>query len=130
MRGLLTCIVLCAASACQAASGAEESLGRLFFSPAERQAMARGGEQPSPIVIGPDETQINGYVARHGQRSTVWLNGRPLGVGQSQAGLSVGAVLPAQREVELSGADGRRFRLKPEQGSTASRAISQGGSGR
>lgn len=57
--------------------GAQE-LGRLFFSPAERDALdARRSDRPgsAPAAVQAP-VRIDGYVLRSGGRPTVWVNGR------------------------------------------------------
>ena len=56
--------------------GAQE-LGRLFFSPAERDALdarrsERSGSAPAAVQA---PVRIDGYVLRSGGPSTVWVNG-------------------------------------------------------
>ena len=62
------------------ASSAQE-LGRLFFTPEQRQALdarrkARVPDKPAATVASPT-VRLDGYVKRSGGRSTVWVNGEP-----------------------------------------------------
>ena len=60
-----------------------QELGRLFFTPEQRQALdqrrrARVPDRPSaPLVVSPT-TRLDGYVRRQGGKSTVWVNGEAL----------------------------------------------------
>ncbi len=56
-----------------------EELGRLFFTPEQRQALdarrkARVPDKPAAAVASPT-LRLDGYVKRSGGRSTVWVNG-------------------------------------------------------
>jgi hypothetical protein len=80
-RGLpyVLLLVLLASQSTQAA----ESLGRLFFTPAQRNSLDAGKKlkavagQPAPS--GPQMTTLNGVVTRSDGESTVWVNGRAVG---------------------------------------------------
>ena len=60
-----------------------QELGRLFFTPEQRQALdarrrARVPDRPSaPVVVSPT-TRMDGYVQRRGGKSTVFVNGEPI----------------------------------------------------
>jgi len=61
---------------------AQESTGRLFFTPEQRQALdarrrSRLPDRPSAPVISPT-TRLDGYVRRENGKSTVWVNGEAL----------------------------------------------------
>jgi hypothetical protein len=63
-------------------SSAQESIGRLFFTPEQRQALdarrrSRLPDRPSAPVISPT-TRLDGYVQRENGKSTVWVNGEAL----------------------------------------------------
>jgi predicted deacylase len=56
-----------------------QELGRLFFTPEQRQALdarrkARVPDKPAAAVAAPT-MRLDGYVKRSGGRSTVWVNG-------------------------------------------------------
>ncbi len=61
-----------------------EPLGRLFFTPAQRNALDAGKHvrasqiSPASAVRVPQEVKLNGVVTRSDGESTVWVNGRPL----------------------------------------------------
>ncbi len=89
--------------------GAQE-LGRLFFTPEQREALdarrrARVPDKPAPVPLAVSPTtRLDGYVRRSDGRSTVWVNGdtaydsRP----QPDGSVAVGV-----------GDGGSRVRLKP-----------------
>ena len=98
-------------------AAAEEPLGRLFFTPEQREALdarrrARIPDKPAATIIESPTTRLDGRVVRSGGKSTVWVNGTPIPEGSqpegmrvtprrgdpAQAGLSIGE---ADREVEL-----------------------------
>lgn len=59
-----------------------QELGRLFFTPEQRQALdarrkARVPDKPAATVTVSPTLRLDGYVKRSGGRSTVWLNGEP-----------------------------------------------------
>ena len=84
-------IVLLVLLAQCALCGAQE-LGRLFFSPAERDALdaRRSGKSGSTPAAAQAPVRIDGYVLRSGGRPTVWVNG---GAGRSNVKVNVGSTL-------------------------------------
>jgi hypothetical protein len=72
-------------------AAASQDLGRLFFTPEQRDALdarrkARVPDKPAaaPVVISPT-TRLDGYVQRSGGRSTAFVNGVPVPEGSSEA---------------------------------------------
>jgi hypothetical protein len=66
-----------------------QELGRLFFTPEQRNALdarrkARVPDKPAAQVVASPTTRVDGYVKRSGGRSTVFVNGEPLTEGTSQ----------------------------------------------
>jgi hypothetical protein len=60
-----------------------QELGRLFFTPEQRQALdarrrARLPDRPNAPAVASPTTRLNGYVQRENGKSTVWVNGEPL----------------------------------------------------
>jgi len=69
---------------------AQEPLGRLFFTPEQRDALdarrkARVPDRPTAPVAASPTTRFDGYVQRSGGRSTVFVNGEPVTEGSSDA---------------------------------------------
>lgn len=95
-----------------------QDLGRLFFTPEQREALdarrkARVPDQraAAPAVASPT-TRLDGYVQRSGGRSTVFINGEPVPEGAAEA-----PRLDTQRgdgRIPIPvGEGGARFPLKP-----------------
>jgi hypothetical protein len=72
--------VLAACSIAGAAPASAEDLGRLFFTPQQRQELDRRREanvQESGTAAVESTMTINGHVARSSGRTTTWINGVP-----------------------------------------------------
>lgn len=90
MKRILTSLVALAALGAPHA-GKTQELGRLFFTPEQREALdarrkARVPDKPAaaPLVASPT-TRLDGYVQRSGGRSTVFIDGEPVAEGTSGA---------------------------------------------
>jgi hypothetical protein len=107
-RLLFALAVLLSAGIAQA-----EELGRLFFTPEQRQALdarrkARLPDRPAAAVASPT-LRLDGYVRRSSGRSTVWVNGEPT---------DDASRLPATSDGRVgvrAGEGGGRVELKPGQ---------------
>ena len=60
-----------------------QELGRLFFTPEQRQALdarrrARLPDRPSAPMVSSPTTRLDGYVKRDNGKSTVFVNGEPV----------------------------------------------------
>jgi len=89
-RGWLGLLLLAALSA--PAAAADESLGRLFFSPERRQALDRQRQlhQQDKLQTSEDATlTVNGIVTRSSGRRTAWINGVAQNENDTDSGLSV-----------------------------------------
>ena len=104
MRAAVTIALLAAAGA---AGAAEQPIGRLFFTPAERaqldaarsaKRVAEPATASKPAVPPPPETQIitySGIVRRSDGKSILWLNSRATDEKEALSGLAVtGRVRP------------------------------------
>jgi hypothetical protein len=70
-RAGLAVVLLLAATACRA-----QEIGRLFFTPAEREALdARRQTAAKPAIAG--DVRFSGYLLRRDGRATVWVDGEP-----------------------------------------------------
>ena len=94
-------------------SGYAEELGRLFFTPAQREALdarrkARVPDKPAAAgIVASPTMRLDGYVKRSGGRSTVWVNGET-------ADDSVRLPASTDGRVDVTvGEAGPRVRLKP-----------------
>jgi hypothetical protein len=75
--------VLCAAFLAlllHASVSAAQELGRLFFTPEQREALdarrrARVPDKPAAAVVATPTLRLDGFVKRSSGRSTVWVNG-------------------------------------------------------
>jgi len=75
------------------ASAGAQQLGRLFFTPEQREALdarrkARLPDKPAPVAISP-ATRLDGYVKRSHGKSTIWLDGHPIPDGVRAEGVRV-----------------------------------------
>lgn len=76
-----------------------EELGRLFFTPQQRAHLERGQHANNPAG-NIDSITVSGIVQRHGGERTVWINGVPQLVDQSdeRAPASVPVAIPGQSQ--------------------------------
>jgi hypothetical protein len=116
MKPLLPVLVGCALAAAGSAAAAQP-LGRLFFTPEQRDALdarrrAKLPDKPA-AVLQPPVTRIDGQVTRSGRNSTVWVNGEPYAEGEDAGGVRVypGRADPSRVGVTV-GETGKRVGLK------------------
>lgn len=86
----MTRALLIAALVAHAAVAGAQELGRLFFTPEQRDALdarrkARVPDKPAAQAPASPTTRLDGYVKRSGGRSTVFVNGEPLTEGTVEA---------------------------------------------
>lgn len=97
---------------------AQEPLGRLFLTPAQRTALdvrraSRVPDRPAAIVVESPTARVDGQVVRSRGRSTVWVNGVAVREGAQSEGLRVGPASGEADSVTLAVGDGeRRVELK------------------
>lgn len=101
-----------------------QELGRLFFTPEQREALdarrrARLPDRPNTVVASPT-TRIDGYVKRSEGKSTVWVDGEALPDGTQPEGLRLRRGEDPSRVTVIIGEDGRRIDLRV--GQTVDRA--------
>ena len=101
-----------------------QELGRLFFTPEQRDALdarrrARLPDRPNVVVASPT-TRIDGYVKRSEGKSTVWVDGEALPDGMQPEGLRLRRGDDPSRVTVILGEDGRRIDLRV--GQTVDRA--------
>jgi len=90
--------LLLAAAALPPAAGAEETLGRLFFTPERRQSLERQRKlnNPETMPVNEDPTlTVNGVVTRSSGKRTSWVNGVPQNENEPPGGT---AVVPRARD--------------------------------
>lgn len=92
---------------------AAEPLGRLFFTPAQRNTLDAGKQldiprKTGPTVRGPRSLTVNGIVTRSDGESTVWVNGSTAGVKrQGAAPISAKPSDSTTARVQTSGTSAR-----------------------
>jgi hypothetical protein len=107
------CALLLAAAAAGPAA-AQQPLGRLFFTPEQREALdarrkARVPDKPAAIAAPSPTVRLDGFVKRSDGRSTVWVNGESHGESSGEARIRSG-----EPRVSVSvGEGGSRVELKP-----------------
>ncbi len=92
--------------------GIAQELGRLFFTPEQREALdsrrkARVPDKPAAAMVVSPTTRVDGIVKRSAGPSTVWVNGEALPEGSGDA-----PRIAPSLSVTL-GEGGRRTALKP-----------------
>ena len=85
-----------------AESSGAEPLGRLFFSPAERQQMDRRQQEDRPALPPPT---LDGIITRSAGTPTVFLDGKAVSANPAQIHMHQG-------KANVRGADGRVHRLQ------------------
>lgn len=108
-----------------------EELGRLFFSPGQRQELERRRTLniQATVVTREDLVNATGVVTRSSGKSTIWLNGRPqddvrkdqessritveLGDGQPPISLKVGETLEMGKGQSKNGLNGGSVSVRP-----------------
>lgn len=114
MRQALALFLACALLAPGAALA--QALGRLFFTPEQREALdarrtARLPDKPAAVTVSPT-TRIDGYVKRSSGKSTLWLDGYAVRNGSQPEGLRVRAGRDPSRLTVRIGEDGRPIEIK------------------
>ena len=73
------CLGIAWPAAAQTARAVEEPLGRLFFTPSQRQDLDRRRQLniQEAIVVNENRFTLNGQVSRSSGKSTTWVNGVP-----------------------------------------------------
>lgn len=113
MKRALFVVTLIAGSLTCTGATAAEPLGRLFFTPAQRNALDAGKRvgEPSPRApkpLGPQEVRLNGIVTRSDGEATVWVNSRPSDLYPlPHVGVSVGTD-PTSARIRVPGVPGSR----------------------
>ena len=115
-RALGSLLLLIVVSAAPDASA--QSLGRLFLTPTQREALdvrraSRVPDKPMAVVVESPTARIDGQVVRSNGRSTVWVNGLPVREGAQSEGLRIAPAPSAAGSVTLNVGEGpRRVELR------------------
>jgi hypothetical protein len=110
-----------------AGQAAAQELGRLFFTPEQRDALdarrkARLPDKPAASAPAPT-TRIDGTVKRSRGKSTVWVNGEAVPDGTQPEGLRLRRGADPSRVTVTIGEDGRRREMRV--GETLDRATGE-----
>jgi hypothetical protein len=122
----LTIVLFCALAVPAAPAGAQENLGRLFFTPSQRASLdvarsqrarntlatERAEEQAAPVA---QTLTYGGMVRRSDGKSTVWINNRPVNDNEPAGSAVVGRVRPDGSVSLQVPQSGRSVELKPGQ---------------
>jgi hypothetical protein len=92
--GLGLCLLLSGGLLVSSPTASAQELGRLFFTPEQRNALdarrkARIPDKPAAAVVESPVTRLDGFVQRGRGKSTVWVNGEPVPEGTQPEGLRV-----------------------------------------
>jgi hypothetical protein len=95
---------------------AAQELGRLFFTPEQRDALdarrkARLPDKPAALAPSPT-TRVDGSVKRSLGKSTVWVDGSAVPEGTQPEGLRIRRGGDASRVTVIVGEDGRRIEMR------------------
>ena len=107
MRNTLCVAAIVASWIMPSASMGAEPLGKLFFTPTQRNALDTGKSARKPIRVAPapQKVQLNGVVIRSDGGSTVWINGRETeGKAVSGVRASTSATDPTSAQLRVRGA--------------------------
>lgn len=122
----LTIVLFCALAVPAAPAGAQENVGRLFFTPSQRASLdvarsqrarntlatERAEEQAAPVA---QTLTYGGMVRRSDGKSTVWINNRPVNDNEPAGSAVVGRVRPDGSVSLQVPQSGRSVELKPGQ---------------
>ena len=114
-RGLLFALLLLISIGWETVQAAEP-LGRLFFTPAQRNRLDAGKKLYSdaiaaPIRRGPAAVTLNGVVLRSDGENTVWVNGRPTNRSTSGNVVATPTTDPTSAQVKVPGSATRKMRV-------------------
>lgn len=99
------------------ATGFAEPLGRLFFTPEQRQRLDAGKKLQEEAAIaapprqGPATVTLNGVVVRSDGQSTVWVNGKPTTDKTSRDITAVPTNDPAAAKITVPGSATTKLRV-------------------
>lgn len=115
MRRAALLLIVLALGAAAGTARAQAPLGRLFFTPEQREALdarrkARVPDKPAAAAVATPTLRLDGFVKRSDGRSTVWVNGES----QSETSAEAPRIGAATGEVSVSVGDSpSRVTLKP-----------------
>lgn len=113
-----------ALTAAAGTAAAQDGLGRLFFTPAQRVQLDESRRRPAapepvrdvaivPQPVQPQSLSVDGIVRRNDGQATVWLNRKPTAAPQAGGPVRIGPVRDATEGADLRLPDsGRQVRIK------------------
>lgn len=122
--GAIALALACMLGTGTGAAWAQEAIGRLFFTPPQRQQLDDARRRPSapeavpaiPAVPAPPQSRslsVDGIVRRNDGQATVWVNRMPTQAPQPAGAVRIGPVRDAADGADLRLPDnGRRVRIK------------------
>lgn len=117
MRSLLSMLLIWALLAGESTQAAE-TLGRLFFTPAQRDSLDAGKTlkaatgEAAPARRGPAVVKLNGVVVRSDGESTVWVNGQTSNRGTTANNIiATPSADPSSAQVSIPGSASRKMRV-------------------
>jgi len=126
-RALLAAGLVAGASLLPAAPAAADELGRLFYTPQQRQDLDRrraSNVQEKEAVVIESSVTVNGQVARSSGKTTTWVNGvpqydtysgrDPARVRLEDGTLKIGETLDRARGEVKDGLQGGTVRVNPQ----------------
>jgi hypothetical protein len=94
---------------------AQDQLGRLFFTPAERSNLdkLRRGETIAPGDVARADPVINGYIRRSDGVNTVWIDGAPYRTDAKRLANVDNLPVGSSARVEIRSGDAKAAELAP-----------------
>lgn len=124
LAGIVRVALLAGLAGGAGAASAQDALGRLFFTPAQRAQIDEARRRPAapePVreaVVAPAQPQpqslsVDGIVRRNDGQATVWVNRKPTAAPEQAGAVGIGPVRDASDGADLRLPDGgRRVRIK------------------
>ena len=124
LAGIVRVVLLAGLAGGAGAASAQDALGRLFFTPAQRAQIDEARRRPAapePVreaVVAPAQPQpqslsVDGIVRRNDGQATVWVNRKPTAAPEQAGAVRIGPVRDASDGADLRLPDGgRRVRIK------------------
>lgn len=124
LAGIVRVVLLAGLAGGAGAASAQDALGRLFFTPAQRAQIDETRRRPAapepvreaagaPAQPQPQSLSVDGIVRRNDGQATVWVNRKPTAAPEQAGAVRIGPVRDASDGADLRLPDGgRRVRIK------------------
>lgn len=124
LAGIARVVLLAGLAGGAGAASAQDALGRLFFTPAQRAQIDEARRRPAapepvreavvvPAQPQPQSVSVDGIVRRNDGQATVWVNRKPTAAPEQAGAVRIGPVRDASDGADLRLPDGgRRVRIK------------------